>query len=69
MNGPDEHVNGIGDELSDDEVATMSGGNFAWPRDVPLTRFLTTMAERGLIERVAAFDHDVIMIKGHPARH
>ncbi|MEJ1975234.1 MAG: hypothetical protein WDN49_03380 [Acetobacteraceae bacterium] len=45
----------------------MSGGNFAWPRDLPLTRFLATMAERGLIERVPSFDHDVITIKSHPA--
>jgi hypothetical protein len=67
MNGPEDHLNGVGDALSDDEVATMSGGNFAWPRGVPLTRFLAGMAERGLIDRVAASDHDVIMIKGHPA--
>jgi hypothetical protein len=67
MNEQDERENGVGTELSDDEVMTMSEGNFAWPRNLPLTRFLANMAERGLIERVPSFDHDVIAIKGHPA--
>ncbi len=63
----DQRINGVGDALSDDEVAVMSGGNIAWPQGLPLTPFLAGMAARGLIERVASHDHDVIVIKRHPA--
>ncbi len=67
MNQQNQHINGVGDALSDDEVAIMSGGNLAWPRALPLTPFLAGMAARGLIERVASGGHDVIVIKRHPA--
>ncbi len=63
----DQRINGVGDALSDDEVAVMSGGSFAWPRSLPLPPFLAGMAARGLIERVASHDHDVIVVRRHPA--
>ncbi len=67
MNEQDTRQNGVGTDLSDDEVMTMSEGSFAWPRDLPLTRFLANMEQRGLVERVAEHDQDVIVIKSHPA--